>query len=103
EQHLRDWTGTTFDDLTEIGELSIYGRTAPLHDADVWIHPNRAGFRDEFSKGAPFRLELRTGIAISPLHGTPRLPLLGNLALGRLQLLLTVNYRRRYVSLRTAP
>src|SRR5437764_1071246 len=42
-----------------------HGRRVPLHAANVWLHPNRPGERDEFSGAAPFLLEIRSGIGIS--------------------------------------
>src|SRR5205807_585504 len=63
-------------------------QTIPLREADVWIHPNVPGFRDQLANRAPFRLELPGGIAVWPaaLPGARRLPLLGVAGLRRADL-----------------
>jgi hypothetical protein len=58
-----------------------HGLRIPVRAANVWLHPNRRGYRDEFSGAAPFLLEVHRGIGISDEpDGYPRLPLLGPLA-----------------------
>ena len=75
----------------------------PLRDANVWIHPNQAGFRDRFASGQPFRVELDTGIAVWParLPGAPRLPLLGIRALRRADLRVWIDCRKCQVWMST--
>src|SRR5262249_45533953 len=54
------------------------GRRVPIHAANVWLHPNRPGSRDEFSGAAPLLLEVARGVGISDdPEGFPRLPLIG--------------------------
>lgn len=61
--------------------LRPHGRRIPLHAANLWLHPNRRGRRDEFSGTAPFLLDIHCGIGIcGDADGFPRLPLLGPLA-----------------------
>ena len=100
-QQLIDWAGLIPEELTQVGYLKSGDRLFPLRDADVWLHCNKPGFRDEFSTKPPFRLELRSGIAVSTVPGLPRLPLLGMLALRRARLQQSINYRDCHMSLRT--
>lgn|SRR5262249_18701725 len=102
EQHFRAWAGQSPHAFDVLESLSVHTHRVPLLDADVWLHCNRAGHRDEFASRLPFRLELSTGIAVSPaVVGAPRLPLLGLLALRRANLHLYLDCERCRVSLRT--
>ena len=100
-QQLIEWAGLIPEELTQVGVLRAGDRSFPMRDADVWLHCNKPGLRDEFSSKPPFRLELRSGIAVSNVPGSPRLPLLGMLALRRARLLLSINYRDCHLSLRS--
>jgi hypothetical protein len=86
-----------------IDTLKVEGQTIPLRDADVWIHLNRPGFRDQFAPQPPFRLELRGGIAVWPtaVPGGRRLPLLGILALRRAGLQVAIDFHTGYLWMRT--
>jgi hypothetical protein len=66
EEHFRDWAGLSAQDSNVLGFLSVYGRHAPLLDADLWLHGNRAGHRDQFALHPPFRLELNSGLGVCP-------------------------------------
>lgn len=100
EAHLRSWAGLAPDDVTVLDFITVSGRELPLLDADVWIHPNSPGHRDQISRGVPFRLELSTGIGLTPFSmSTPRLPLLGMLALRRAKLHLHVDFESCHISL----
>jgi hypothetical protein len=70
--------------------------------ANLWIHANIPGARDQFAGKAPFLLELHRGIGIcedADLY--PRLPLLGARALRQGHLQLAIDYGRCQVSLWT--
>jgi hypothetical protein len=104
EQHLINWAGIRPQLLHVLGSLREGGRRVPLRAAHLWIHPNRRGKRDEFTNEPPVRLEFARGIAVYPDDGSnfPRLPLLGLRALAENALHLTIDGRKRSVSLRTA-
>jgi hypothetical protein len=88
--------------LRGLGTIRHTGRRIPLHAADVWLHRNRPGERDQLLDVPPFRLELPRGIAVSASEGRfPRLPLLGLRALLGNQLHLTVSGERDAAWLRT--
>jgi hypothetical protein len=89
--------------LRKIGENRVHNVTASLHRADVWLHRNKLGRRDESEDGPPFCLELNQGIAVDP-SGTPkapRLPLLGLRGLKWARLRLSIDCEHRRVWLRT--
>ncbi len=100
---LRDWAGYQPDHFRRFNaNLQTHGRQIPLHAANLWIHPNVAGQRDQFTAVSPFLVELHRGIGIctdSDLY--PRLPLLGARALRQAQLQRFIDYRQCQVSLRT--
>jgi hypothetical protein len=83
EQHLIDWAGIAPQEMPVVGHLQVEGQQLPLRDADVWLHPNRPGFRDELAARPPFCMEMDTGIAVWPtgMPGARRLALLGMRAL----------------------
>jgi hypothetical protein len=65
QQQLRDFAGLQAEHLPRLNEdLRAHGRQIPLHDANLWIHPNTPGERDRFAGSAPFLLELHRGIGI---------------------------------------
>jgi hypothetical protein len=83
-EQLRRWAGLHPDYLSPLKKvIRPPGRRVPLHAANVWLHPNKRGKRDEFSGAAPFLLDIPhdTGIGICGEEEVyPRLPLLGPLA-----------------------
>jgi hypothetical protein len=88
--------------LPQTGRIHERDRYVPLYGANVWIHPNRPGKRDEFCGESPFLLRLEQGISVYPDSlAFPRLPLLGLRALVRNRLHLTVDPERCMVNLRT--
>jgi hypothetical protein len=58
EQQLIDWAGLSPQGMPVVGHLRVEGQQVPLRDADVWIHPNRPGSRDEFAGKPAFCVEL---------------------------------------------
>lgn len=101
EQQLSDWGGIEPQSLVCVSQLIVRGNGVPLRDADVWIHQNQAGFRDQFTGATPFRLQLDNGIAVcSDAMNYPRLPLLGVRALKRNQLELILEGASSRFSLR---
>ena len=103
EEHLNQWAGLDSRYLRKLRDIKLGGNVVPLHDGDVWLHPNRPGERDQLANQPPFRLQIATGIAVYPrqMHTTPRLPLLGLRTLEWSNLHLTVNCEHRRVWLRT--
>ena len=99
---LKSWAGVTPELLKQHGYFRAYGELVPLHAANVWLHPNASGERDQFSDAPPFRVELDSGIGLCPIgmQRAPRLPLLGLRGLDRADL--EVLLRRRRLTLRTA-
>ena len=97
------WAGLDPNDLDAIGGVRVAGQRLPLLDANVWLHSNRAGYRDEFADKLPFCIQLDSGIAIYRTGATtaPRLPLLGLRGLCRAELQLRVDCQKCRVSLRT--
>jgi hypothetical protein len=101
EEQLIRWAGLRPEALRPVGHLRHEGRRLPLHAADVWLHPNRPGHRDQFLDRPPFRLELPRGIAVYPSDSRfPRLPLLGLRALISNRLHLAIDGARALASLR---
>ena len=100
---LKSWAGLMPDHLKPLGQFRAHGELVPLHAANVWLHPNASGERDQFSGAPPFRVELDLGIGICPsaMQRPPRLPLLGIRGLDRADLDVLFHHRRR-VTIRTA-
>jgi hypothetical protein len=103
EAHLNRWAGLEFGPLwfshTRFNEDPL-----PLLTARVWLHPNKRGQRDSFSRRPPFPLELPDGIPLFPHHASnaARLPTLGLRALATNDLHLTVDGKQRFLTLRTS-
>src|SRR5207249_2954447 len=84
-----------------VGAITAYGERVPIFEANIWIHPNVPGFRDQINPSKPHRLEFDAGIAVGPASMTRcRLPLLGLSALRKNNLRLFVNGEKKYISLR---
>ena len=104
EEHLVRWAGMQRGYLRKIGEIRVNDVTASLHHADVWLHRNKAGHRDEFGDDPPFCLALNQGITVYPA-GTPiapRLPVLGLRGLKWARLILSIDTDQFSVTLRTS-
>ena len=97
-QHLLPWAGISAEALVVVDGLRVYGVDVPLLDADVWLHANEPNSREADAASRPFRLELHGGVAVTEL-GTPRLPLLGMLALRRSGLRILIDCQRCRVSI----
>jgi hypothetical protein len=105
EEHLIQWGGLDPRYLTKFGKVRIGGDHIPLLQADLWLPRNERGAHDRPGDREPFCLELDSGIAVYPraMPVAPRLPLIGLRALRWANLHLTIDCRRRMVSLRTTP
>jgi hypothetical protein len=100
---LRHFAGLHPQYLTARGDfMRPHGLRVPLHAANVWLHPNRRGRRDEFSGAPPFLLEVERGIGISDdPAGYPRLPLLGPLAFRRSGMEVCIDHAKYFINART--
>ena len=82
--------------------MRAHDRRIPLHAANVWLHPNRRGKRDEFSGAAPFLLEIQGGIGICDDNELyPRLPLLGPLAFRPSGMEVCIDHAKYLINART--
>jgi hypothetical protein len=103
ERHFQAWSGYDLrsNQFPVHGDLRVYRAQAKLYEADLWIHRNVRGRRDQLSAARPFRLELDLGIAISPSPDQPRLPLIGLMAIEMNRLKALVDGAKQHVTLRT--
>jgi hypothetical protein len=101
EEHLLSWAGAVPSQHFDRGQINIAGQAVPLVTANVWLHPNKAGQRDAFSKRPAVCLELPEGIAVYPSQAlnAVRLPTLGLRALARNGLRLVIDGRNLRVNL----
>jgi hypothetical protein len=102
ERHLREWAGIHPASLRPLGAVSDRGRRLMQFAANVWLHPNRPGYRDEFLNGQPFPLELPSGIAVASAESDaawPRLPLLGTLGLRTARVRVTIDFEHARLSM----
>jgi hypothetical protein len=105
ERHLNAWARLQRAKLKKVGERHPYGKQSPVHAANVWLHPNTPGTRNDAANARPFCIHLDPGIVVcSDDVRQPRLPLLGlpALSFGQLQLLFHWG-RQKSVTLRTTP
>lgn len=104
QQHLSTWTGIRPEYFPRLASIRVSGALVPQFAANVWLHPNLPGKRDELASRPSCQLELSPGIAVypakqgAPLH--PRLPLLGLRAFHAAGLKLVIDSRRRRVNIR---
>jgi hypothetical protein len=103
EEHLIRWAGLDPRCLGQVGAVQIGSDRLSLLQADLWLRPNAREERDRPADRAPFRLDLDSGIAVYPpgMSYAPRLPIFGLRALRWAKFHLTVDGRRRPVTLRT--
>jgi hypothetical protein len=104
DELLSRWAGLDHRFLRKLRDVTIDGQTIPLHEAEVWLHPNQPGTRDSFMDRPPFPLQLESGIAVYPRERdttAPRLPLLGLRGHQWSELHLSIDCKRRRVLLRT--
>lgn len=103
EQQLVDWARLDPKALQQTDAMRIYGEAIPVFAANVWIHMNLTGFRDQFSPRLPFCLELSRGIGVGrPPLNMPRLPVLGLRGLERNRLQILIDAARLQVSIRSS-
>jgi hypothetical protein len=103
EEHLIQWAGLRPEYFRKIGDTRVNNVAVSLHHADVWLHRNEPGRRDEMRDDRPFCLELDQGIMVYPTGtpNAPRLPLLGLRGLKWARLQLAIDCEHRRVRLRT--
>lgn len=101
EEHLRDWVKKTLSDFPPLRPGKFNGVDVPLYEADIWIHHNRPGARDDFLDVPPFHVEPEDGIGVYPTAtaSLQNLPILGLRAIDFARLHLAVNADDRLVSL----
>jgi hypothetical protein len=101
ERHLVEWAGLHPEMLT--GRMTVRERDQriPLREANIWVHPNVRGVRDELADRPPHLVEAERGIAVYPAGDFPRLPILGLRAIAENRLTLNVDGPRRQATLRT--
>jgi hypothetical protein len=104
EDLLDRWARRDRRSFPKLREITIGGHVVPLHEAEVWLHPNLPRQRDSFADRAPFPMQLESGVAIYPRELTiaPRLPLIGLRALQWSKLHLAIDCEHCRVSIRTA-
>lgn len=103
QDHLLRWAGFDPRHFRTTGSLPVRGRTVPLLNANIWLHRNQPGQRDEFSAQPPYCVELDQGIAVCPpeMGDYPRLPLLGLRAIRFGNLHVAIDGQRCHVTIRT--
>jgi hypothetical protein len=101
ERHLFAWAGFRPDYLSLLGTVREREQRVSLREANIWIHPNVRGVRDELADRPPHFVGARRGIAVYPAGDFPRLPILGLRAIAENGLILSVDGRRRRATLRT--
>jgi hypothetical protein len=101
DDQLRQWAGLQPEHLTHVGHFRAHRERVPVHAANVWLHSNVPGKRDELADAPPFCLELYPGVGIAAagMRASPRLPLLGLRGLDRSNLEVLMRHRR--VTIRT--
>ena len=103
EEQLMQWARVNPRLLPPLRRIRVSGQQVTLFEANIWLHPNRYGMRDEFTPGPPYSLELGGGIAVFPdtMSIAPRLPLVGVRSLVQAKLHLSLDGRNCRVSIRT--
>jgi hypothetical protein len=103
EEHMDRWAGLAWTTLW-YGSVRINQTPVPLLNAKLWIHPNKAGERDQFARREPISLKLVEGFPMYPHHiaNVVRVPTVGLRVVVENNLRLTMDGRQRFVTLRTA-
>ena len=102
-RQLIEWGGLDPDLLPIHAAVRDRGQKVPLREANVWVHLNTPGRRDQLADRPPQFVRTRPGIAVYPEGDFPRLPILGLRVIAENNLILNVDGPRREASLRTAP
>ncbi|MGP0068987.1 MAG: hypothetical protein ACLQGP_35980 [Isosphaeraceae bacterium] len=102
-EHHIEWAGLQPGYFRRIGDVRVNNVAVPLHHADVWLHRNQLGKRDEMRDDRQFCLELNQGIVVYPVGSpnAPRLPVLGLRGLKWTRLRLSVDSDHLRVRIRT--
>jgi hypothetical protein len=103
EDHLMQWARVNPRLLPPLRRVRVSGQQVTLFEANIWLHPNQRGMRDEFVQQSPYSLELAGGIAVFPRTTSiaPRLPLIGLRSLVEANLQLALDGENCRVSIRT--
>jgi hypothetical protein len=101
ERHLVEWAGFRPEELSVLGVSREREQRLLLREANIWVHPNVRGVRDQLADRPPHLIEAQRGIAVYPAGDFPRLPILGLRAIAENGLILNVNGSRRQATLRT--
>lgn len=101
ERHLFAWAGFRPDILSLLGSVRERGQRVLLREANIWVHQNMRGVRDELTHRPPHLVEAERGIAVYPAGEFPRLPILGLRAIAENGLILKINDLKREATLRT--
>jgi hypothetical protein len=101
ERHLVEWAGLRPEMLAVRMTVRERGQRVLLREANIWVHPNVRGVRDELANLPPHFVGAKRGIAVYPSGDFPRLPILGLRAIAENGLILNVDGPRRQATLRT--
>jgi hypothetical protein len=99
EKQLTSWTGLESAKLRICGRTKIKNLQLALYEADLALHFNVPGRRDDLRTKSAYPLKLREGIVVYPRNEGPRLPLLGLRALSQNELVAKVDGKRKSVSI----
>jgi hypothetical protein len=103
EEHFARWAGLEWTTLW-YGSIRVNQTPVPLLKGKLWIHPNRAGERDQFGRRKSVGLKLVEGFPIYPHHvgNVARILTVGLRVFAENNLHLAIDGKRRLVTLRTA-
>jgi hypothetical protein len=103
ERHLVEWADLRPEMLSVRMAIRERGQRILLRAANIWVHPNMRGIRDQLADRPPHLLEAKRGIAVYPPGEFPRLPILGLRAIAENNLILKIDGRKRTATLRKPP
>lgn len=103
ERHLIEWAGLRPEAMRVIGVRRDRERDrhVMLRTANLWVHRNERGKRDQLVEGTAQLALSAQGIAVYSEGNFPRLPLLGLRVIAENSLILKVDGDRRETTLRT--
>jgi hypothetical protein len=103
QQHLLEWAKVNPLLLPSLGQIRVSGQRVNLFEANLWIHPNQPGKRDELASKRAVSLEVDGGIAVfaDNIPAAPRLPLIGVRSLVQAKLRLSLDGWNCQISIRT--